>query len=267
MNNYLVGPLFAAVVGLVAIQAHADTRVVDCDKGQSLQKELVNAQSSSAPIRILFTGTCFEPLRLTRDRTTIDGNGSGVIAGTVRVFGARVTLENLSIRRPGPGLIVSGARVRLLGVDISDNDGAGLQVIDNAIVFLSGGTVNANASSGIVVQASTLQVAESAIEWNGGDGILADNHSAVIVSGSDIAHNVEIGLSINFHSTLDLQEQTRVLGNQQIGIFAGEDGGIRVSSPEVEIFDWIYCGDNESSFVDRAGAAIYAPVVCSDFNE
>lgn len=273
MKKTLYWAIIAISLSLLLISSTANSQVqsVDCDKGHSLQAAIDKTASSADSHVVSVRGECEEIITILRDRLVIDGNNEATIKGTVRIFGTRTTLRDLSITGPGTGILASTARVRLLGVHADGNFGHGLTIVDGAVVFHragseSNGSASNNGGSGAYVEAATYSAGNVDINGNGGDGIWADNQSNVSIDSVNVFENQQIGLSMNLHSVLDLSGNTNVAGNLQLQVYAGEDSAIRVSSPAVEVHGLISCGDTESSFIDRADAPNVDTPVCSGFN-
>ena len=273
MKKTLYSVVLATGLSILLIGTAANSQVqrVDCDKGHSLQAAIDKSASSADRHVVFVRGECEETITIARDRLVIDGKNEATIRGTVRIFGARTTLRDLSITGPGTGILASTARVRLLGVHADGNFGHGVTIVDDAVVFHgagseSRGSLSNNGGAGAYVEASTYNADEVDINNNGGDGIWADNQSNVKLESVNVLENQQIGLSMNLHSVLDLSGNTKVAGNFQLQAYAGEDSAIRVSSPNIEVNGLIWCGDTESSYIDRAGAPNVDAPVCSGFN-
>lgn len=266
MTRNICFTMVLAAIGLTLnlSSANAAVHTVDCAKDQSIQRVIDTALSSAAPLEIYFSGTCEENLRITRDRLILDGNNEGTISGLVSIFTAAVTLRDLAVTGPGPGVRVFGGRSRLLGVNLYGNEGDGLLITQNAMVVLNGSTVSSNGVSGVFVQAGTLYATNTGIVGNNLNGILAEIGSRVFLDGTWIEDNSSIGLYLSLHSAADLRNGARITGNLGYGAFAGQDSGIRTATPDVVINDPVYCEDLESSFV--SAGSIAGPVLCSDFN-
>ena len=250
--------------------AQADlTRKVNCDAGQTIQQALDASEGPGGELVIIVRGTC-EGAQITRDNITIQGEAGATIVGRLIVFGpARVTLRNLAITGPEDGLVVRGGRARVIDCQIFENEGIGVAVRDGAMVALSGVTdVSDNLLSGILVDNSDVRIA-GRVAGNGEDGVRVDRQGNVVLQGSAVVEgNHQSGIQLRLHSTLDLTEQSQVLDNWDLDIYAVEDSAIRVSSGDVNVPGVVACDDNESSFrvVEGAEEANLPEVYCSDFN-
>ncbi len=254
-------------LGLFASPANAIDRSVDCEKGQSIQSALESALPSAAPLHIYISGTCEENPTVARDRVVLHGEDGATIRGWIRVFGARITIMDLAITGPGPGVTAFGGRVRLIRLQIYGNQFDGVQAQDNAVVSISDSTLSSNGVSGVFVQAATLRIGgDSHIVGNRLDGILAEIGSRVMVGHTEIARNVGVGVHVALHSVVDLRDLAQVSGNTSgIGALADQDSAIRIATGDVIFSDAIRCDDMESSFVDLFSVAT-GRIACTDFN-
>ena len=268
MNRIIFSVLLTAVVGLglFSAQSSAMERAVDCDKGQSIQDAIEESASRADPLEIHVKGTCYENVVLRRPSVTIDGDNEATIVGYVYIFTSGARLQYLTVTGPGRGVVISGGGGRLTEVTLTSNDGVGLRVARGEFAWVIDSMISVNNDSGVYVEGATLETRNSNILQNAGDGILADNQSNVILRSTNIADNDQFGLSMNFHSVLDLKNGTNVTGNRQLDIYAGQDSAIRISSPDVNVQGQIWCGDTESSFINQANAPLGLQPSCSGFN-
>ena len=103
-RNFWISLTTAVVLGVLSMSTQARDLKVNCDVGQSLQDAINRARSSAAPLVLNVKGDCYEDVILSRDLVTIDGGGEAVIHGSLINRGARVTVSNIGITRPGFGM-------------------------------------------------------------------------------------------------------------------------------------------------------------------
>ena len=274
MKKTLFSAILATSLSLLLISSTANSQAksVDCDKGHSLQAAIDKSASSAGSHVVFVRGECEEIITILRDRLVIDGNNEATIKGTVRVFGARTTLRDLSITGPGTGILASTARVRLLGVHADGNFGHGLTIVDDAVVFHgagseSNGSLSNNGGSGAYVEAATYAAGDVDISGNF-NGIEAMIGTVSLDGITTISGNANHGIDANFHTSVLLKDSVNISNNAVTGVRLEFDSGlvtfgnVTISS---NVDSDVFCTDTESSaelFGDVTG-----DVDCTDFNQ
>jgi hypothetical protein len=189
LRQTLAAALAAVAFGAAPVQAQV---FVDCDVGDSIQDAL-DAQGEAAVAIVDFVGTCEESITIARDRVSIEGVDDGAtIVGRVRMFGpSNVTFRNFTITGPDVGILVRGGRTRLIGMNLIDNDGFGIEGHDGAAINLIGSTVaNNGGPHGIVVENATLDLNGSDVYGHPDLGIAVLGNSSLTADGSSISDNL-----------------------------------------------------------------------------
>jgi len=222
-------------VGLLLISANtfAGVRVVNCDKGDSLQKAIESGAGSAVALEIQLLGTCYESFLFTRDKVTISGNGNTTIVGDIRVFASdQVHISDLTITGPGPGITFFNGRARLMRVNLSGNEGAGAVLRQNATIALVDSRISNNQGGfGVLAESSYLFLSNTRVIGNQGHGIAASQNSTVsLVNSSTVNANQGDGVQAKLGSVVNVAN-SRILGNRDIGISlsSGSTGEIRES--------------------------------------
>jgi len=154
-------------------------------------------------------------------------NNNGVAVSndsTVDFFGP-VTVENNGAR----GMNIGPASKVIMGrgdgtspVLISGNQGSGLSVGGNSVVFLNGGITIENNGNVAGVNASVLGIGSGQTQnifRNNGFGINADLNAVVTLNGNNlIQNNGSTGIQITRSSTLSMSGQATIEGHTTMGI-------------------------------------------------
>ncbi len=269
--------LLTALVSIpfAALPAHAATKYVNCDEGDTIGHALETAKGSADQLDIIVTGTCEEePITIRRDRVWITGENGAVINGTVRVFGASgIRLTGITITGPGEGLVVAGnGQASGSNLTLIDNEGDNLNVRRNAVVRLVASQIigdcvdiyDEECSDGAVVDASTLELWNTLVS-NARYGIVAEAGARVILDdrrgdNSKVFDNSVVGIQVAFKSLVDLRGTSHIHGNRYHGIYALQGSGIRIASPGVNVDDHIGCED--FSFLTNRGGGTINGVSC-----
>lgn len=260
MKSILTRPVVAIAAGLflAATSAHAGVPVVNCDEGDSLQQAIDSGAGSAKPLEIELLGTCYEDVRIERDRISIMGNGDTTIVGQINATDSDVILlENLTITGPRNGLVVGGGRVALNYSSISGNDGNGISVFQNGGVALFHCIVEGNGGHGIWLNDGASRIRFTEVAHNGengilvsnggalrfyagsvnfhenGSGIRATNNSSIDVSGSHIGMSNPHGIELNLGST-GMIVDSFVNANAQIGVFVTSNSAAELSGGGME---------------------------------
>jgi hypothetical protein len=195
MKKLVRGLLLAgfSVSAVFVLPAYAGVKVVNCDKGDSLQAALDSGKGSAAPIEIELYGTCEEMITIPRDRVTILGIDGATIFGQVRHFGAsHITLRGLTITGPGQGVLARSGRMRLIGVNLIENYGHGVNASSGAVVHLIRSQVGNNGGPfGVVAYASNVYLNSTDVYGHPESGVAATDNSLADIFGGSITGNGE----------------------------------------------------------------------------
>jgi len=245
MKNALIRVTLLAAVcfTLIAPQALAGSRVVNCDDGGSLQKAIDSGAGSAKPIDIQLTGTCYENVTISRDLVSINGDGLTTIYGQVRLFGAaQIVFRNLTITGPGFGIRAANSRVRLLGVGIIGNDDSGIFATESSSVRLSNSVISGNHGPyGVHLDYSSANLVDTEVSGNESDGIGVFHNASLLTQGGSITGNNSLGIFVRMNSTANL-DRTHVSGNGAYGLLldmasAGEFREVHLNENAVHGFE------------------------------
>ena len=222
MKILLSKSLLAVAAGLMLLtsQAVAGPRSVDCDAGDSLQKALESSKGSANKLEIDLFGTCYENIDINRDGVEIFGDGESRIVGMVRVFASdRVFLRDLTITGPGDGLRILNSRVRLIGVDVTDNEGIGIYLRASGSVAVRGGEISLNQGPfGVLVRGSYAAFTSTQVSNNTQNGLGATDGSTLLISGGAVTDNGVHGVQATVNSALSI-DNSSVSNNDAYGVF------------------------------------------------
>ncbi len=227
------------------------TRVVDCGKGQSIQRAIDSAKGSAANLEIIVKGYCNENLSFGRDRVAIDGQGVTTIHGTVTMFGRNnVTIRNLDITGPGEGIRIFGGRVRLLSVNFLGNDDIAILAQQDAAVVLRDSLVQGNKGlHAVLLRGSYGDIASTEVSRNADNGVVATDGSTLLMSGGNVRFNVGTGVQVTGNSSFSI-DGTRIHDNDNMGLLLGN--GSSGEAMDVTInnnrYEGIYVSEN--SFIN-----------------
>jgi len=266
-----LGLIGLLVVGLAVTPALAVEKVIDCDKGQSIQDALDTMPAAFRDTyTISFSGTCTESISIRRSNITIDGNEGPTpptLVGRLTILAPNVRIQFITITGPDQGVVISqGGSAVLSNVNIVNNGAEGLHIRRNGFALVIRSTISGNSSAGALLEGASLEVSRSDIVGNQGPGIIVDGGSDVIIRQSQLVGNGDGGIHAGFHSIATIKDSSQVYGNGGHGAFASQDSGIRVTTGDVYFPDDIFCDDDESSFSNYEGAET-GPVYCTGFDQ
>ena len=271
-SSHTVTTLFLGLaLGLWSVGAAAQhpPLYIDCDAGDSLQDAVRTDGDWGEPQTIFVTGTCYGRVTLPRHRVTIhgqpeEGGPVAVLDGTIVNWGSNVTIRSITITGEGVGISASVGRMRLINVDISDNDEEGIVISGGGTVFLNGSQVTGNALEGIAVETGFLVVNDSVIAGNeiGIDATMGN----ITLEVTSIVENRGTGVIGRLHTGIVANGPVWIDRNGEHGVQLMYDSGF-LTSGDVSIndngrFD-VLCKDRESSA--RFEDAYPGRVWCSDF--
>ena len=280
MNNICLKLAVAMIagIGLLGTNANAATRMVNCDKGQTIQAAVERGQGSAGQLYIDVSGYCDEVVTIKRDDVSIDGENNATVKGFLVQGGRRISISSLTVTGPGVGIYVVRGDIELTDVDVTGNvdfglllnngsDAAveestisgndiGISVRNGSNVIVNGSDILSNTSTGIETDNGTSVVVYniSAISGNTGGGIDADLHSRVVIRESSVTNNGNYGIKLQSDSGLRIDPNVIVSGNGVAGEFCSSTASCGV-----------FCGDTESSVLDLSD--IDDVVECTDFTQ
>lgn len=233
MRNQLLRVFFFVIIGsgMLASQAGAVERRVDCDKGQTITKALASAEGTAETLAIFVTGTCEEFVAIGRDRVRIESEDGATLIGQISIFGpSNVTLRNLTITGPGNGLRAFGARMRVFDVHLLQNDDNGILADDGTVIrFRDGQIADNNGDFGVLLNNSDAQISNSIISGHRQDGVAVTKNSSLTIADSTVFGNA-VGINVSRSSSLELIG-TEVSGNHVFGVLlANNSSGTLVNS-------------------------------------
>ena len=273
-SSHLASTLFLGLIlGLWSTGAAAqnDPVTVDCST-DSLNDAIRTAGDDwGAPQTLYVIGTCEERVTVPRHRVTIngqpeEGGPTAILDGSIINWGSNITIRNIAITGDGFGVRASVGRTRLINVDISYNDEAGIEISGDGVVFLNNSRVqHNNGLAGISVGTGVLVVSNSEItdNWVGIDATMG---SIVLNQGTRIEDNISGGVVGSLHTSILANGPVWIERNGENGVKLELDSGLLTRGP-VSINDnaWfdVICRDRESSakFEDGYPGRAW----CSDF--
>lgn len=202
-KNWVWGMLLAASVSSVALAA--EQKRVDCDKGESLAKEVEHAKAHT---RIEVSGICHEAVTIAVSDIALVGRNGGI-------SGARMPV-------PRDLLTIKGAlNVTVENLTIS-NGKAGVVVTDGGHVSIISSRVENHGDNSILVQAhSFARLVDTQIVKTSntptfltGEGLVVTGGSSAVVTGRLLVTGFTFGIDIINSSSLTLTEaDVRITGN------------------------------------------------------
>jgi hypothetical protein len=219
-------------LALFAVPALAGKHIVNCDKGQSLQKAILSGHSSAAPIEIRVFGTCQEDIEFTRDNVSVIGDGNTTLVGHIRIASSdEVSFRDLTVTGPGPGVTVFNGRIRFSRVKLVDTEGVCVVGRQGSVIrFVDSQISGHHGESGAWLEHSFLLLSDSEVNGNWGDGITVSSNSSVRLQDSWIHMNGGSGIHARLSSVVEATN-SQFNGNGAVGIYlrTGSSGEIRDS--------------------------------------
>jgi hypothetical protein len=226
---------FIVIIGLslLASQAGAVERKVNCDKGQTIEQALAAAGGAAGGLTVLVSGTCEESVTIGRDRVAIEGENGATIIGQIRIFGpVNVVLRNLTVTGPGDGLLVFGGRTRVFNVNLLQNEGNGIVGRDGATIRFRNGHITDNQGDfGVLLDNSSALIDSSLISGHRHDGVAATMNSSLTIFDGTVTGNA-IGINLSRGSSLSL-DGTEVSGNHVFGVLLANNSSGTLSNPTI----------------------------------
>ena len=242
----------ARIIALISLAlpstASAAILTVDCGAGGKLQTALnVTANGDT----ILVSGVCNENVSVRDEltRVTIDGQGTATIHATdagataVQVLGRNITIKRFTITggRSAIGVLRGGSA--LIDTNTIQQTGTGIIVHQNGHARIVNNTIQLNATSGIMIQESSIArigyldaggpVFGNTIRNNAGPGVIVQRGSAATLTGNTISENDGPGVLVRGGAHADLAGN-HIDGNGSDGVVVdlnsdvqlGDQGGI-----------------------------------------
>ena len=213
----LVSLLASVLVGAPGVAlADNDTKLVDCTKGQSIQKA-IDRRNPERSLTLMIRGVCNENVSVERDDLALVGEPGAAVHGTISIPGSR--------------------RVLIRALRVSSPTGAGVEGTDNAAFTVEDSFLERNATEGLAVRSGAFAtVRGSRMAENGqaagpdsGRGIDARHGGSVDARNNTIINNRSDGVGIYNGAYARLTENT-IEGN---GRFAAGEAGIQVNRARV----------------------------------
>jgi len=218
-------------LALFATPALAGKRIVNCDRGHSLQKAILSGHGSAAPIEIRVFGTCQEDIEFTRDNVSIIGDGDTTLVGHIRMFASdQVVFSDLTITGSGRGVTVLNGRTRFIRVKLVENEGVGVYGTGGAVIQFLDSQISNNHGSGADLEHSFLVLRGTEVNGNWGDGITVRSNSSVRLQDSWVHMNQGCGIFARLSSVVEATN-SQFNGNGAVGIYfrTGSSGELRDS--------------------------------------
>lgn len=194
---------------------------VRCDKGRHLSSALRRARPGAT---LYVYGTCTESVVIRTDRLKLIGIGDATVDGG-----------------GGPSeavIIVDGARgVRIEGIDVINGADQGVLISRQAQVSLDDMAISLNATVGLSVDRSDIDISDLVLTSNGTGGMDAYAGSNVLATGTIGAHdNGGDGIAVNGKSYLELRgAELSAQHNRGSGVSIINDSRLQIFSfPEAQ---------------------------------
>ena len=191
---------------------------VNCDAGQTIRHALRLARPGHT---ILVRGTCRERITITKNRLTLDGQGSAILDGG---GGQPTELDGL--------VTIDGVQgVTIKGFTIQNGPGEGILGLRGAAFTVRNSTVRDNGSTGVAVgQGSTAELSDCRLQHNGGTGMDVYTGSSAVLKGTmDITDNSFGGIDINGTSIVEVRgSHVQASRNGTFGVIAATNSQLAV---------------------------------------
>ncbi len=190
---------------------------VNCDAGQTIRHALRLARPGHT---ILVRGTCREKITITKNRLTLDGQGTATIdggGGQPTEFDGVVTIDG-----------VQGVTIK--GFTIQNGPGEGILGLRGAAFTVRNTTVRDNGFTGVAVgQGSTAELSDCRLQHNNSGIEVFTGSSAVLKGTIDITDNSFSGIDINGTSIVEVRgAQVQVSRNGGFGVVASTNSQLAV---------------------------------------
>jgi hypothetical protein len=216
------------------------TRLVDCTRGQSIQKQ-IDKRNPDRTLTLVIRGTCTEDVTIDRDDLVLVGETGASVNGTISIPGSRrVAIRTLTVSSPsGPGIF--------------GTDNAGFTVEDSSIV--RNATEGVSVRNGAHANLRRNRLAENGLAAgpDSGRGIYANHNGSVDASNNTIVGNRSDGVGIFNGSYARLTENT-IEGNGRLG---AEEAGVQVNRARVRAHGNIIRNNTGRSAVNAVNFAEY----------
>lgn len=187
---------------------------VRCERGESLSRAIRRAREHQT---VRFSGTCFESLVITTDHLTLRGENGATIDGSqspseavVLIDGARgLMLENFTVQNGSDQgvLATHQAQVVISTVILQNNATVGLSV-DRSHIEINNVALDNNQTGGMDAYTGSTVVAKGTLSAmnNGGDGIAVNGKTFLELRGAIVnaSQNAGSGVSIINDSRLQI---------------------------------------------------------------
>lgn len=245
-----IGGLFVAfVLCLPAVGVAGNTRLVDCDAGNSIGGALPMLKPGDT---VLVSGTCVENVELSGqtgqfDGITLDGQGTATISGPdsslddLRLTGVRgVTVRGFRITRGRDAIHVRWATmVFILSNTIEETGRNGILITRGSWAHISSNVIQNNPRNGMQIEESTVRIggtldeppapAPNLIQGNGGEGIVLSRAAVGRINGNTIRNNRQNGIFVQKLSQVDIGANL-IEDNSQNGIQVTQNSGVNLGA-------------------------------------
>ncbi len=189
------------------------------EEGGSIQDALdAAAASPGADTVLLSPGTYTENFKIEDDDAlTLLGTGDVTIQAeepdegedpedVIKVKGGNVTIQNVSITGGDDGIDAQDGDLTLIGVDVSENDGRGLESDDMGAVTITNSNFSNNGDDGIKVDgADTVLISNVNASGNGDEGVETEEIGSVTILNSNFSGNDDHGIKVEVADTVSIR--------------------------------------------------------------
>jgi hypothetical protein len=212
---FLLGSLLACSPGIALGHGHSGANVVDCARGESIQRH-IDRRNPDHALTLIIRGTCAENVTISRDDVTLVGEG-GTVNGTISIVGAR--------------------RVLIRTLAVSSPTGAGISGTGNAAFTVEDSSLERNATDGVTVRnGAHATLRRNRLADNGvaglpdtGRGIHATHGGSVDAEDNTIIDNLSDGVGVYNNSYARLVRNTI----ERNGRAAAGDAGVQLGRSRV----------------------------------
>lgn len=235
-------------------------RIVNCDRGKSIQRALDRARPG-ATIRV--RGTCTEAVTIGKDNQVLSGvDGASITApdtstATITAEGRKVVIENLTVSGGNPAISVeNGGSAVIRNNHVTRSGRNGIEVVASGYARIEdniiGGATEADGNAGIgifVARAASTDIDRNDIQNNVNDGILVNTNGFAMVRDNIISNNGRQGVLVNRGGGVYLGSfvtggSNTIEKNSRAGLFCSgyshvlinDDQTVSGNSPDVQVF-------------------------------
>ena len=200
---------------------HGGHRWVRCDRGESLGRAIRRSRPGTT---LYVSGICYESIVIDTDDLVLQGRNGATIDGSMEASEGVVIVDNAS-------------NVKLRGLTIQNGSDQGLIAQRQSLVSLSDITFRNNATIGLSVDRSQVELDGVNLTENGTGGLDAFAASVVLATGDiNASNNAGDGIAINGKSYFELRgSRVTASDNWGSGVAAINDSRMQIFSfPEAQ---------------------------------